>query len=229
MFIAVFLIEIQFKIIFLRISKKQYWVNNQLTDGQLLEGIKRDDSESFELLFRRYFNRLKAFTLSFVKDDMLAKDIVQEVFIKIWEKRATIKDISLEVFLFKMVRNQCLNYLRHVKVVENRAGNLKDATQMEELYRIDIIRDEPYLLIEKELEQEIVDVMNELPEKCKEVFQLSRIDGLMNAEIAEKLDVSVKNVEKHMTKALKHFREHFNDRLPVQVIILVLLNYYDKL
>ena len=204
-------------------------MNNQLTDGQLLEGIKQNDSESFELLFRRYFNRLKYFTFSFVKDDMLAKDIVQEVFIKIWEKRATIKDISLEVFLFKMVRNQCLNYLRHVRVVENRTGNLKEATQMEELYRIDIVRDEPYLLIEKELEQEIVQVMDELPDKCREVFQLSRIDGLMNAEIAEKLDVSVKNVEKHMTKALKHFREHFNDRLPLQVIILVLLNYYDKL
>jgi len=194
-----------------------------------LEGIKRDDAESFELLFRRYFPRLKAITHSFVKDDGLAKDIVQEVFIKIWEKRSTIKDISLEVFLYKMVRNQCLNYLRHVKVVENRSGNLKEATQMEELYRIDIIRDEPYLLIEKELQQEIVEVMNELPEKCKEVFQLSRIDGLMNAEIAEKLDVSVKNVEKHMTKALKHFREHFSDRLPMQVIILVLLNYYDKI
>jgi len=204
-------------------------VSNQLTDGQLLERIKRDDSDSFELLFRRYFNRLKAFTISFVKDDALAKDIVQEVFIKVWEKRASIKDISLEVFLYKMVRNQCLNYLRHVKVVENRSGGLKDATQMEELYRIDIIRDEPYLLIEKELEHEIVEVMNQLPDKCKEVFQLSRIDGLMNAEIADKLQVSVKNVEKHMTKALKHFREHFNDRLPMQIIMLVLLNYHDKL
>ena len=204
-------------------------MSNQLADGQLLERIKRDDSDSFELLFRRYFNRLKAFTISFVKDDALAKDIVQEVFIKVWEKRASIKDISLEVFLYKMVRNQCLNYLRHVKVVENRSGGLKDATQMEELYRIDIIRDEPYLLIEKELEHEIVEVMNQLPDKCKQVFQLSRIDGLMNAEIADKLQVSVKNVEKHMTKALKHFREHFNDRLPIQIIILVLLNYHDKL
>lgn len=204
-------------------------MGKQQTDGQLLEGIKRDDPESFELLFRRYFPRLKAITFSFVKDDLIAKDIVQEVFIKIWEKRLAIKDISLEVFLYKMVRNQCLNYLRHVKVIDNRAGGLKEATQMEELYRIDIIRDEPYLLIEKELEQEIVEVMNELPDKCKEVFQLSRIDGLMNAEIAEKLGVSIKNVEKHMTKALKHFREHFSDRLPMQVIILVLLNYYDKI
>ncbi|TLX76399.1 RNA polymerase sigma-70 factor [Labilibacter sediminis] len=201
----------------------------QQSDGQLLVGIKRDDSQSFELLFRRYFPRLKAISYSFVKDDSIAKDIVQEVFIKVWEKRSEIKDIAIESFLFKMVRNQCLNYLRHVKVVDNRVGGLKDATQMEELYRIDIIKDEPYLLIEKELEQEIVSVLNELPEKCREVFKLSRIDGLMNSEIAEKLDVSIKNVEKHMTKALKHFREHFKDRLPVQIIILVLLNYFDKL
>lgn len=202
---------------------------NILSDGHLLEGIKNNDQKSFELLFRRYFPRLKSFTYGFVKDDDIAKDIVQEVFIKIWEKKADISDISIESFLYKIVRNQCLNYLRHVKVVENRKVNLKEATQLEELYRIDIVRDEPYLLVEKELENEIVEVMNELPTKCREVFRLSRIDGLMNAEVAKKMGVSVKSVEKHMTKALKHFRIHFNDKLPVQLIILVLMNYYGKL
>jgi RNA polymerase sigma-70 factor (ECF subfamily) len=85
-----------------------------------------------------------------------------------------------------------------------------------------MVGDKPYILIEKELEGRIIDVMNSLPEKCLAVFRLSRIDGLKNREIADQLGISLKAVEKHISKALQIYRNNFSDYLPLHIVLLVL-------
>ncbi|MFC2137876.1 RNA polymerase sigma-70 factor [Bacteroidota bacterium] len=167
------------------------------------------DKQAFELLFKKLFPRLNDYARKLVKDDQLAQDLVQEVFIKLWEKRALIKPINIESFLFKALKNQCINHLKYIQFIDNRKVNLIKIKGFEELYRIDFIRDEPYQLIEKELQFEIDKLINSLPKRCKEVFMMSRYEGLKNREIAEKLGIHIKNVEKHITKALTIFKKYF--------------------
>lgn len=149
----------------------------------------------------------------------MAKDIVQNIFIKIWESPETIKLDNPEAYLFKMVKNASLNYIRHLKVLDNLKVQVKEKYLGEELYYIDFVGDEPVELIDREIQEKIDQVMNSLPKKCKEVFLLSRNEGLKNREIAEKLNISIKSVEKHISRALAVYRANFTELFPFYFFI----------
>ena len=185
---------------------------------------ERGSQESFKKLFSIFFARLNDFARKIVKDDDISQDIVQDVFIKLWEKKKQYNAANIEAFLFKMVRNKCLDYIKHIRVVNNNRNELQISAQVEELYRIDFIGDEPYVLIEEELRNEIETIINSLPDRCKEVFVLSRIKGLKNREIASKLGINIKNVERHISRALKEFRSKFNEEVPLAIVILIIRN-----
>jgi RNA polymerase sigma-70 factor, ECF subfamily len=191
---------------------------------ELFDQIREDDQKAFERLFSIYFPRLNDFANKVVRDDGISQDIVQEVFLKIWEKRAQIQSINIEAFLFRLVRNGCIDYIKYLKVINNRMDKIRISSKIEELYRIDFIGDEPYLLIEKELNAKIEKAIQGLPDRCREVFLLSRMDGLKNREIAEKLNISIKNVERHLTRAIHSFRDNLSEELPIALVFLVLKN-----
>jgi RNA polymerase sigma-70 factor (ECF subfamily) len=96
------------------------------------------------------------------------------------------------------------------------------SSKYEELYRIDFIGNEPYVLIEQELRLKIEKTIQTLPDRCREVFILSRMNGLKNKEIAEKLNINIKNVERHLSRAMQSFRENLSEELPLALVILVL-------
>ena len=183
--------------------------------------IKKDDEKALEDLFRHYFPRLFDFAFKITKDQSVAEDIVQDIYIKLWENRKSIVIKNIEALLFTMVRNLCIDHVKYLKVVSEKKIDFQSTAKYEEMYRIDFIRDQPYILIEKELKEEIEKVINSLPDRCKEVFKLSRIDGLKNREIAEKLNISIKNVERHIARATKSFKENFPKDFPLVLIILV--------
>lgn len=189
---------------------------------ELFDQVKTGDQKALEHLFSVYFPRLNDFAKNVVKDDGISQDIVQEVFVKVWEKRADIECINIEAFLFRLVRNRCIDYIKHLKVVNNQMHEIQISSKYEELYRIDFIGDEPYMLIEQELKTKIEATIHNLPERCREVFILSRMDGLKNKEIAEKLNINIKNVERHLNRALQSFRENLSQELPIALIVLVL-------
>ncbi len=191
---------------------------------ELFDQIKAGDQKALERLFSIYFPRLNDFARNVVKDDVISQDIVQEVFVKVWERKAEIESINLEAYLFRLVRNRCIDYIKHLKVISNRMQEIHISSKYEELYRIDFVGDEPYVLIEQELKLKIEKTIQSLPDRCREVFILSRMNGLKNKEIAEKLDINIKNVERHLNRALQSFRENFSEELPLALIILVLRN-----
>ncbi len=183
--------------------------------------IRKNDEAALDSLFRIYYPRLNDYARKVTRDSEVAKDIVQDVFVKTWERRDKIEVKNIEAFLFRVVRNQCLDYIKYIKVVENRMFEFGETERVEELYRVDFVKDEPVLLIEKELNDEIHRVIEALPEKCREVFLMSRVTGLKNREIAEKLNINIKNVERHINRALKAFETRFSGELPVAIFILV--------
>lgn len=205
-----------------------YFRNHQVMESrkkriadELFDQIKQGDQKALALLFSVYFPRLNSFACSVVKDGVISQDIVQEVFVKVWEKKAEVEIINLEAFLFRLVRNRCIDYIKYLKIVNNRMQEIKIASKYEELYRIDFLGDEPYVLIEQELSQKIEKTIENLPERCREVFILSRINGLKNREIAEKLNINIKNVERHLSRALQSFKVNFSEEVPIALIVLI--------
>ncbi len=172
------------------------------------------DEDAFEALFRNYFSFMCSFAHKFIPDVDVAKDIVHEVFTGLWEKRKEI-DTSKPVksYLFTAVNNKCLNYIRDHKKFDN-------SQEMGEIFANRYAEDSN-ILIEDEMKRTIQKTLNSLPEKCREVFELSRYEGLSYNEIAERLGISVKTVENQMGKALKIFRVSLKEYLTIVLILLL--------
>lgn len=184
------------------------------------------DKNMFELVFKAYFPRLKAFSLKYVSDQVAAEDLVQEVFLKIWENKDRIRPETFHSYIFTMVRNACLNYLKHEKIV-NAIFNDKEMTYKEEgLYYADFFSDPHHQTIYNELRHEVDKVMATFPDQTRIVFELSRFKGLKNQEIADRLGVTTRTVEKHITRALNKFKSHFPESYLLVLALLKLIQEF---
>lgn len=193
-------------------------------EQELLQAVRQSDEEAFEYLFRSYYPRLRGYALRFVDDVETANDILQECFLHFWERRRQIESVSVTSLLFVIVRNACLNYLKHKQLVEQQP--LEDISQVlgqEELYAWDFGMNPEQKLLYEELQDQIRHVLRQLPERCREVFVMSRFQHLKNREIAEKLQISSTAVEKHISKALKAFAGHFKNHYPPDAYLLLLM------
>ena len=170
----------------------------------------------YEKLFKQYYRSLCAFARNTIKDSDTAEDIVHEVFIKLWEKRETIDpNLSIKSYLFTSVHNRCLNYIR---------DNKKFVARDEYFENSNLISEESEEVHQSELEAKVFNAMEKLPEKCREVFQLCKLEQLKYAEVAEKLGISIKTVENQMGKALKMLREELGS-----VFLLIMYIYFEHL
>ncbi len=179
-----------------------------------IEALSEGDITVFEMLFRTYYQPLCNYAYTFLQDREDAEEIVQSTFLMVWEKRDTLSiRTSVKPYLYAMVRNACLNVLKHEKIKQRYAG--------EEIALADRAHDSvSQSVATNELEQKIRLAMEALPEQCRLVFKLSRFEELKYAEIAEQLNISIKTVENHMGKALRIMREQLRDFLPLMVILL---------
>ncbi len=167
---------------------------------------------TFEQLFRELFKPLCGFSMKFVGDLDEAKGLVHEVFIAVWEKFDTLPpDMNFHSYLYTAVRNRSLNHIRdrknQVMIVHVPEHELSEEYDP---------------LIAQELEIEIEMAIQSLPEKCRMVFELNRMEGLKYAQIAEKMGISVKTVEAQMSKALGVLRERLSEFLSLIFFMLVL-------
>lgn len=165
------------------------------------------DRQGFEALFKTYFPSLTHFARKYVPDNDTAKEIAHDVFLNLWGKRETIdSSISLKSYLFTSVYNRCMNYIRDQRKF-NKDEQVFNIIEQES-------QEVPYDHLETmELESRIIEALNDLPARCREIFMLSRYEGNRYAEIAEKLGLSVKTVETQMSKALRILREKLSDYL----------------
>ncbi|MEI8005293.1 MAG: RNA polymerase sigma-70 factor [Bacteroidota bacterium] len=154
----------------------------------------------FEILFRTEYKGMLLFAIHYVKEEEAAKEIVQEAFINLWEKRESINpEREVKSYLSASVRNRSLNYLRDNKRFNGTLlslGGLLPMPAAEEVNTIEI----------RELSGQIHRAIEELPEKCREVFRLNRFEQMKYQEIADHLNISIKTVETQMSKALSHLR-----------------------
>lgn len=186
-------------------------------DKEVIEQFRSGNVEAFESVFHAYYKPLVNYAKTILRDTDDAEDIVQQVFIAVWEKRATTEiHTSLRALLYKSVHNACLNRLKQQQV---RSGYAKEVIQ---LHREQGVTEDR--VQQKELQQKIEDALDQLPEQCAKIFKMSRFEQLKYQEIADKLGLSVKTVENQMGKALKIMREQLKDYLPF--LVMILSNYY---
>ncbi|MGD2036146.1 MAG: RNA polymerase sigma-70 factor [Bacteroidales bacterium] len=174
--------------------------------------IRKGDKEIFVKLFDLYYQRLFLYARSYVRNDEEAEDMVQNVFLHLWEKR---KDLvifsSVSAYLFRSIHNRSIQHLRHQKVVAKHAERHKlRIREAEILYNssADFSFSEQQI---KEIQQIFNKTNNLLPEKTREIFRLSRGSSKTNKEIAGMLGITIKAVEYHITKALKVFNTALKD------------------
>ena len=179
----------------------------------LFEKMQRGDTSALEYFFREYTDVLYYRALGFVKDNLAAEDIVQEVFIRFWQLRKNLKITdSVPGYLCKAVDHRCHNYLEHLKVKHR----YEESQKWEELVE-EVPEDEDELNIMRERLKVFVD---SLPEKCREIFVLACIEGLKYREVAERLDVSVNTVKTQLKRAYSKLRTEFNEN-DLKIILLL--------
>lgn len=181
--------------------------------------IKTGDEQAFEQVFRSNYAGMCGFAGKYIDDKDEAEEVVQEVFFNYWSKKETLDIIgALEAYLYRSVRNACLNHLKHMQV---RAKFVEQASLQEEessfSNSIEVL----------ELQGKIEDSIDQLPSERKKIFKLSREEGLKYREIADQLGLSVKTVETQMGKALKFLRENLTEYLPVLLLIFLLQLVYE--
>lgn len=183
---------------------------------KIIDGLKNGNRSVFEELYRQYYLPLCYYCVKYVENLEDAEEIVQEVFFKLWEKHADI-DISSSVnaYLHRAVQNNALNYINKKKIVDRFVVSHDKNSN----YSFD---DGQKAMEDEELRLILKKAILELPEKRREIFELSRFDGLKYSSIAEQLSISVKTVESQMTKALKHLRIVLKDYTPFLVIAVEL-------
>jgi RNA polymerase sigma-70 factor (ECF subfamily) len=198
-------------------SSKAMGVYNEYSDQELIRLLAGNDQDAFEQLYERHWFQLYKSALYLLRDIDASKDIVQDIFIWLWENRATLSINNVKAYLKAAVRFKVANYIRSGNIRESIFDELAKTPPNSLLPTGDEITEL------KELQRVIHEAILQLPEKCREVYLMSKEDGLSNREIAERLGISVKTVEAQMTIALKRLRSRIGFHL---IYIIILYNIH---
>jgi RNA polymerase sigma-70 factor (ECF subfamily) len=178
-----------------------------VTDRELLDRLRQGDRDAFDAVFRAHYATLVGVAERIVGERAVAEELGQDVMLELWRRHETlVVDESLRAYLVRAARNRALNHLRHERMKVRTAPRAAGETVT--------LPDAPGNLVEDELQAAVREAVQALPERCREVFELSRGQGLRYAEIAAVLGISVKTVEAQMGKALRVLRERLAPFLP---------------
>ena len=176
-----------------------------IAERDLIVRLKAGDQTAFELLFYYYYPGLVMYACQFTADREDAEEIVQNFFVRFWEKHnRLIPCDSLKSYFFSSVKNGSLDFLKHQNIEKKYIRDMLEMSKHHLAYDTD-------LYVASELQETLKKGINLLPEKCREIFIMSRIQGLKNEEIATKLEISKRTVETQISKALKVLRVELKD------------------
>lgn len=185
-------------------------------DAQLVIALKKGDVFAFNELFHKYSQKLFNFSIKHLENEEDVKDLIQEIFLKIWDKRKEIdENRSFNGFLFTIALNSIRNYFRK---------KVKDRKLIDKwLEETDLYSDSTKLSVEfRSLEKEVNTLVEQLPPKRRSVFRLSRYEGFSNDEIANRMNIQKKTVENHLNLALKYLRKKLQNRSFLIILFFVL-------
>ncbi len=181
-----------------------------LGDDALLKSIIKGEEEGFNGLFRKYYKVLCAKAFLYVGDHDQAQSLVQDCFVKLWDKRSDLKRVSnLPAFLTTMVRNKSIDFVRSLKSQQNTIDGFEQTVNSVEENLAPVF----------EFEEQVGKALNNLPERCREAFEFSRFEGLSYKEIGERMEISTKGVEALIGRSLRILRTQLSDYLFLGILL----------
>lgn len=195
--------------------ENRFMKNTQFGDDELLIKLRDNDHSALTAIYNKYWKNLYQSSYRILQDHDKCEDAIQEVFVNLWEIRSKLFiKISLKSYLYASVRYEVLRQLRRNTITED-IVNFMDTLSTDSNQE---------LLEYKELDQQINQIIDALPSRCQEVFKLSRLEHLSHKEIAEKLAISTKTVEYHISNALLFLRSNLGKTLSVELFMVLLLH-----
>ena len=183
--------------------------------------LKNGDENAFEIIFKSFFEPIVNFADEYVGEFEVSRNIAQTVFMRLWENRLSINpDLNLKSYLYTSARNLCISHLRRLKAQDNYFEKKKKSYEDFSLNQEALSYLDFNTIDLDSIESIINSTIDSLPKRCKEVFLLSRIEGVKNQEVANQLDISVKSVEANITRALKILKENLKDYLPNAILTI---------
>ncbi|WP_316808950.1 RNA polymerase sigma-70 factor [Pedobacter agri] len=188
---------------------------SSFTDSELSNSLIQGDRFAFNQIYLRYWRTLHQKACRILKNDAEAEDIIQEVFVSLWQRREEVKVVNLKAYLNQAVKFSVLKAIRENKVSDDFYDKLAKIT-------VDLVCEDP--LVFKEMGHLIQHLIDELPEDCRTIFNLSRIDNLTYKKIAFQLGISEKTVEKKMSLSLKSIKAGLSINLCLSILVQHVLN-----
>jgi len=187
-----------------------------------IPSLRKGEKKAYEDIYNEFFGVLYHLCLNYLHNEKVAKEIVQDTFMKLWEIRETLNDqINIRNFLYTITKNNCLNYLRNQKISLKHQENVK---YLEMQFNYEALEKLGNYIQFEELRSKIDEAILKLPTELIETFQLSRFEELSYKEIAEKQNISIKTVEARISKSLRILRIELKDYLPLIYLISRILS-----
>jgi RNA polymerase sigma-70 factor (ECF subfamily) len=186
-----------------------------------MESYKITDDKDFSKIYQN-FPKMVRFAQEYVVSKEESENIVQDLFLYLWETRETLGSISnMNAFLFTLLKNRCIDFYRRYNRFEGRNQSLSHIQEEELHLKMESLREfDVNMFTVNEIEEVIDKAVNNLPEKCQKIFVLSRMEGLKHEEIAEQLNISVNTVQNHIATALRKLKIELKDYLPLFIFII---------
>jgi len=190
---------------------------NNITKEDLEALLKEGHEFAFETVYRLYNDKLFHIAKNYLANKENAEEITQNVFLKLWQKIDKLSEINnINSYLFTLTKNACLNFLKHEKIKARHLESKKKTININFLKN-----STASLLLENELREKIMDSIALLPEKCREVFIQSRIEGLKSEEIAKMFAISKRTVDNHLAKGIRHMRLHLKEYTTILLLFSI--------
>jgi len=184
-----------------------------LKDLIIIEGLERREKVVFDYVFNYYYSSLCAFSMQFIGNHNSVEDLVQDFFVYLWIEAPRLKiKSSLKSYLFTSIKNRCLDYQKHHKITEKYRAFILFSTEKDD-------DSTEHFFAESELRQAIQTSLGKLPPRCREIFEYSRLHGLSNQEISDKLGISKRTVELQISNSLKVLRKELAEFLPIWLLL----------
>jgi RNA polymerase sigma-70 factor (ECF subfamily) len=184
--------------------------------------MEKLENLDFKQVYVTHYSKMKRFAKEYVLIEEEAENIVQDVFIQLWENREIIRmPVNLVAFLFTAVKNRCLDFLKHQQVVVKATQILMEEQKMTMEMNLEALETfDQAVFAESDIETLLTNAINALPEKCREIFIKSRLEGKKHKEIAAELNISIHTIEAQMNIALKKLREQLKNYLLLFIFII---------
>jgi len=184
-----------------------------------------NQANSFNEIYTAFYRKSFLYVKSYVHDDMAAEDIVSDALIKLWERMKREVVVPVRPFLFSILKNSTLDYLKHQTIKRDVHGKIEKALTRElEIRKTSLEASDPSDIFSTEIQQIIQRTLQSLPERTREIFVLSRFENKPHKEIAELFGISQKGVEYHISQSVRELRLALKDYLPF-IGFLSFLNY----